>query len=147
MLEHLETPEKALREFSRVLKKGGFLYIKTSNLQNYAMMVSWATPTAFHHFFRSAAGHHKNTPTFYRANTKRKLTELAVNSGFSVRRLESYSYSFMYYTFNKELFLLMRAISKLVGKVTDGMRLMLCCVLEKTEDPQSDDSAVVVEGR
>jgi ubiquinone/menaquinone biosynthesis C-methylase UbiE len=131
MFEHIETPEEIMREFSRVLKKGGFLYIKTPNLWNYAMILSWATPTIFHNVFRSATGLRENTPTFYRANTKRRLTELATNTGFAVRQLESYSNSFMYYSFNKELFLLMRSLSRLVGKVTDSMEQILFCVLEK----------------
>lgn len=133
MFEHLEIPEQALREFSRVLKSGGFLYIKTPNLWNYVMMVSRMTPTAVHNFLRSATGG-DNIPTFYRANTTTKLRELAAKSGFSVRRIESYSYSFMYYIFNKELFHVMRFLSKLMGKVTKGTHLMLCCVLEKVQE-------------
>ena len=31
LFEHLESPDDAMREFARVLKKGGFLYIKTPN--------------------------------------------------------------------------------------------------------------------
>lgn len=129
--EHLETPELAMREFARVLKKGGALYIKTSNLWNYTMMVSRATPTVVHNLFLTATGQRKNTETFYRANTKRKLVKLATASGFAVRRLETYPYSYMYYSFHQKCFLTMRSISKLVGRITPNMHLMLCCVLEK----------------
>jgi len=131
VFEHLERPDEAMREFSRVLKKNGFLYIKTPNLWNYGMLLSWATPTVFHNLFRSATGLRENTPTFYRANTKRQLTELATASGFAIRNLESYSNSFMYYSFNKELFLAMRAMSAVVGKVTNRMQQVLLCVMEK----------------
>lgn len=132
VFEHLEKPEEAMREFSRVLKKGGFLYIKTPNLWNYGMALSWATPTLFHNLFRSATGLRENTPTFYRANTKRRLTELAAATGFVVRNVESYSNSFMYYSFNKELFVAMRALSSLASKVTNRMQQLLLCVMEKT---------------
>lgn len=134
MFEHLESPEKAMREFSRVLKTGGFLYIKTPNLWNYGMIVSWATPTIAHNLFRSAAGLRENTPTYYRANTKRKLAEMAADSGFAVRRIERISNSFMYYSFNKELFLTMRIFSRMAGKVTDRMQQILLCVMEKVQD-------------
>jgi SAM-dependent methyltransferase len=131
LFEHLETPSQAMLEFSRVLKRGGFLYIKTPNLLNYTMMLSRATPVSFQKMFRSVTGQRENIPTFYRANTKRKLTKLATNSGFVVRRLESYSYSYMYYCFNMELFLTMRGLSKLVGRVLDPLQQTLMCVLEK----------------
>lgn len=134
MLEHIEAPVEVMREFARILKKGGGLYIKTTNLWNYTMMLSWLTPTVFHNFLRSANGVPENTPTFYRANTKRTLRALARSSGLAVRRLESYSYSYMYYAFNKELFLTMRGLSKLVGRVTDSMQQTLFCVLEKVQD-------------
>jgi SAM-dependent methyltransferase len=133
VFEHLAKPQEAMREFSRVLKKGGFLYIKTPNLWNYGMLLSRATPTVFHNFFLSATGLGENIPTFYRANTKRKLTELATGTGFAVRRLESYSNSYMYYSFNKELFLTMRALSKLVGMTTDGLQQLLLCLMQKVE--------------
>jgi ubiquinone/menaquinone biosynthesis C-methylase UbiE len=131
VFEHLESPEKAMREFSRVLKKGGFLYIKTPNLWNYGMMLSWVTPTVFHNFFRSATGLRENIPTFYRANTTRKLNELAKKSDFTIRKLDLCSNSYMYYSFNKELFWVMRSLSILVGKVTERMQQILLCVMEK----------------
>lgn len=134
VFEHLETPDKAMQEFARVLKKGGFLYLKTPNLWNYTMMLSWATPVRIHNLLRSVNGQHDNIPTFYRANTRRALTELASQAGFAVRRLESYSYSYMYYAFNKELFLTMKGISRLVRNITDKVQQTLFCVLEKVHD-------------
>ena len=136
VLEHLETPERAFSEFARVLKKGGRLYIKTPNLWNPVIVLSRMTPTAFHNLLNRLAsvnGAAENTATLYRANTKRRLRELATNSGFTVRRLESYSYAYNYFLFNKELFLAMRRLSELVGKVTDRTQLTLLCVLEKIQ--------------
>lgn len=131
VFEHLESPEKAMQEFARVLRKGGFLYVKTPNLLNYAMAISWLTPTAFHNAFLSRSGMRENIPTFYRANTTHTLNRLAAETGFTVRSLERWPYSFMYYAFNRELFLLMRTLSRLVRTITDRMQLMIFCVLEK----------------
>jgi SAM-dependent methyltransferase len=131
VFEHLEHPEEAMGEFARVLRKGGFLYIKTPNWWNYTMLLSWATPTVFHNVVRSAIGLRENSSTFYRANTRRRLRELAGKCSFKVRQLESHSNSFMYYSFNKELFLVMRALSTLAGKITDGAQQTLFCMLEK----------------
>ena len=131
LFEHLENPEDAMREFARVLKKGGFLYIKTPNLLNYAMVISRLTPTAFHNLIRSAGGEHDNIPTFYRANTKRRLSRLAERHGFVVTRMECYPYSFMYYSFNRQLFRMMKGISQLVRKITNNVQLKLICVMQK----------------
>jgi SAM-dependent methyltransferase len=131
VFEHLEEPGSALNEFYRVLRDGGFVYIKTPNLWNYGMLLSRITPTSFHNLFRSATGIAENIPTFYRANTKRKLTELAACSGLQVRKLEAYSYSYMYYAFNKELFLMMRTVSRLGGKATHSMQQVLLCLMQK----------------
>jgi len=131
VFEHLEHPEQALAEFSRVLRKGGVVYIKTPNLLNYGMMISWATPTFVHNAFLRATGFGDNTPTFYRANTRGKLAELAGQAGFKVRSMESRSGSYMYFAFNKEIFLTMRGISRLVSKATSATQLLLMCVLEK----------------
>jgi ubiquinone/menaquinone biosynthesis C-methylase UbiE len=131
VFEHLESPERAMREFARVLKKGGLLYVKTPNLWNYTMLVSRVTPVAFHNVLRSANGHADNTPTFYRANTRRRLMALAGDAGLNVKRLEMYSYSYMYYSFNKEIFLMMRGLSRLFGKLSTGMCQTLVGVFEK----------------
>ncbi len=131
VFEHLEHPERALNEFSRVLRAGGVVYIKTPNLLNYGMMISWATPLSLHNAFLSKGFEKENTRTFYRANTKRRLTALAEDSGFSVLNLETRPGSYLYYGFNRELFLLMRALSRMMGKVTTSMQQTLMCVLQK----------------
>ncbi len=136
VLEHLEFPAQVMAEFSRILKKGGFVYVKTPNLWNYTMLLSWITPMAFHNLSRSARGMGDNTPTFYRANTKRRLRALATSAGFAVRSLDSYSYSYMYYAFNRHLFVVMKGISKLASLITDSMQQTLLCVLEKVGDDQ-----------
>jgi ubiquinone/menaquinone biosynthesis C-methylase UbiE len=131
VFEHLEHPERALTEFSRVLRKGGVAYIKTPNLLNYGMLISWATPLSLHNAFLSKGFDKENTRTFYRANTKRKLSDLAEKSGFLVRSLETRSGSYLYYGFNRELFLLMRFLSRMMSKVSRSMQQTLLCVLQK----------------
>jgi len=133
VFEHLEAPERALGEFARVLKKGGCVYLKTPNLWNYSMILSWATPVGFHNRFARLSHKADNTPTFYRANTKRRLRELAASAGFVVRHLETYSYSYTYYSFNKELFLTMRGLSRLAGKIIPNLRQTLFCTLQKPQ--------------
>jgi ubiquinone/menaquinone biosynthesis C-methylase UbiE len=131
VFEHLESPKRALDEFSRVLRKGGVVYIKTPNLLNYGMMISWATPLTVHNAFLSKGFEMENTRTFYRANTKRKLAALAESTGLVVRDLETRPGSYLYYGFNRELFLLMRGVSRIMSKFTKSMQQTLMCVLQK----------------
>jgi hypothetical protein len=95
------------------------------------MLISRATPTSLHNLFLSKAGFNENIPTFYRANTLKKLAKLGEQAGFRIRNLETHSGSYLYYCFNKELFLLMRGISRMFSKATTGMQQTLMCVLEK----------------
>jgi ubiquinone/menaquinone biosynthesis C-methylase UbiE len=131
VFEHLADPDKALSECARVLKRGGSLYIKTSNLLNYTMLISKMTPLAFHNFIRSAAEADDNIPTFYRANTRGQLSKLAKKHGLSVTHVECWPESYMYYSFNKNMFFIMRKISNVVQKVTNNVQLALMCVLHK----------------
>jgi ubiquinone/menaquinone biosynthesis C-methylase UbiE len=131
VFEHLADPDAALNECARVLKRGGSIYIKTSNLLNYSMLVSKMTPLAFHNFMRSANEGHDNIPTFYRANTRGRLSKLAKKHGFSVTHIECWPESYMYYSFNKNMFFTMRKISHLVQKVANNVQLTLMCVLQK----------------
>jgi SAM-dependent methyltransferase len=131
LVEHLEHPEQALREFARVLRKGGIVYIKTPNLYNYGTILSRLTPTAFHNLLRNAAGQGENIPTYYRANTKAELRALAASAGLTVRNVECRPYSFMYYSFNRRLFVAMQHVSALVRRVSTDVQMMLLCVMEK----------------
>jgi SAM-dependent methyltransferase len=134
VFEHLDRPGDSMREFARVLRKGGFVYIKTSNLLNYAMLISWITPLAFHNWARSLgslSGRRDNTATFYRANTQRALRALARESGFEVKRMECHPHAFMYYSFNRWLFHVMRNTSRIAHRISDRFHLKIVCVLQK----------------
>jgi SAM-dependent methyltransferase len=134
LFEHLARPGTAIQEISRVLKKGGYLFITTPNLLNYAMLISKLTPTFFHNIIRAAGGSHKNTPTFYRANSKKKMIQLASQNNFEIKHMETTPYSFMYYNFNKILFFTMKRLSELMSNVTTQLHLKITCVMKKVDD-------------
>lgn len=86
VIEHLENPMKTLREFARILKPGGYVLALTSNLFHYAMIAARITPYWFHLWWRcSREG--ELFPTYYRANSKRKLRRLCKDAGLQVKRL------------------------------------------------------------
>ena len=87
--EHFEQPTGPMRECARVLKPGGKLVFLTPNRWYYAMVIARLTPTWFHRFWignvlRRRADH-EIFPTFYRANTRRKIAALLHDAGLCGR--------------------------------------------------------------
>jgi ubiquinone/menaquinone biosynthesis C-methylase UbiE len=84
VFEHLPHPERVFSEVFRVLKEGGVFLVKTPNRFHYVTMISAVTPHSFHVFINKIRGRGESDTfsTLYRANSKRRLQELA--SGFEV---------------------------------------------------------------
>jgi SAM-dependent methyltransferase len=102
--EHLEDPLTTFREFSRILKPGGFLLALTPNLCHYATIAAKVTPHWFHRWWRRVDAE-EAFPTYYRANTPRKLRKICKKTGFEVQRLDIIEVYPQYFTRNWFLFL------------------------------------------
>jgi len=86
-IEHLEDPLSVFREFARVLKPGGHLLALTSNIYHYATIAANLTPYWFHRWWWPGRPSDPY-PTYFRANSPRKLNRLCAKVGLSIRRLE-----------------------------------------------------------
>ena len=91
LVEHLENPRIALREFHRVLKSGGRLALFTPNLLHYYGGVARVTPQWFHVWFNCRVRKFEDVDiflTYYRANTRWRIRKLLRDVGFSASRIE-----------------------------------------------------------
>jgi ubiquinone/menaquinone biosynthesis C-methylase UbiE len=87
VLEHVEHPDRFFAEASRVLSPGGRFLVHTPNAHGYTTLLTRALPSRLRSRLagllheRSAADVY---PTFYRANTRAALQQVARKTGFSV---------------------------------------------------------------
>lgn len=90
VFEHLENPKKVFSEFSRVLKRGGKLIFLTPNALNYVVILNRLIPCSLRKFIVGKMSKNLVTdpmPTFYRANTVKKIKDLARENGFEFEQL------------------------------------------------------------
>lgn len=84
VLEHLADPSTCFAEFSRVLKKGGRIFLLTTNLRHYGMKIAKNTPLSFH---KLVTGRIDVFPKYYKVNKKEQMIGLARANGLSVEKI------------------------------------------------------------
>lgn len=135
VFEHLEEPELVLKEAARVLKPGGRLMFKTPNRRHYMPLIARMTPHRFHQFVNRIRGRDEadTFPTFYRANTPQDVQNLALRTGFLVRRLELIESRPEYLRISALSYLLGIAYERLVNRFARlaQFRILLIADLQK----------------
>jgi SAM-dependent methyltransferase len=91
VVEHVANPQPLFDEVRRVLAPGGRFLIHTPNVHGYTTGLARVVPRSMR--TRLAGLLHRRDerdvyPTFYRANSKRSLEQLAARSGLSLVRLQ-----------------------------------------------------------
>jgi len=86
LLEHIEDPQLFFSECRRVIKKDGFLCVRTPNVLSYFGLISRLMPNKLHAWLlkkvQSGRKEENIFPTFYRCNTKRKVKRILDKYGF-----------------------------------------------------------------
>jgi SAM-dependent methyltransferase len=86
VLEHVRDPAKFLSECRRILKPGGYLCIRTTNLMSYVGLAAVLMPNRLHARVVAWAQRGRESrdvfPTQYRANTRRRLAQALERAGF-----------------------------------------------------------------
>jgi len=89
VLEHVQAPVATFKEIARVLRPGGRFVFKTPNAWFYAFWVARIVPNRLHPAIVRLVSNRPEQdtfPTYYRANTRRRLREML--SAVGLRELE-----------------------------------------------------------
>ncbi len=86
VLEHIEKPDHFFMEISRVLKKGGYLCIRTPNLWGYVSILSKLIPNQYHASVTERVQNRRKEedvfPTYYRCNSIYRIGSILDKYGF-----------------------------------------------------------------
>lgn len=90
VIEHLDAPGRQFAEIARVLAPGGCFLFHTPNLYGYYTLISCLLPESWKHrlaLLLQGRPSEDVYPTYYRANTARRVQQLAAEAGFEAPQL------------------------------------------------------------
>ena len=135
VLEHIEFPERLLREINRILRFKGLFIFLTPNRWHYVPIISSLTPDSFHKWLNKKRGREEvdTFQTFYRMNSGSVLRKLAKRNGFIVRHLYMFECDPKYLTFNRPLYYLGIGYERIVNNLSIfyNLRVNILGIMEK----------------
>jgi len=138
VLEHIEEPERFVREMGRVLRPGGYFLSLTPNRYHYVTLASSMTSTGFHKRLNARRGRPEEDtfPTAYKMNSRRALTTYFEGAGFDVDLMSTIEVQPNYLAFSTPTFLLGAAWERLVNAtpMLAGLRVNIICAMRKRDD-------------
>lgn len=143
VLEHLAEPAKAFVEVARVLRPNGWFLVKTPNTWHYVTLVSRLTPHWFHQWYNARRGRDRGLtfPTYYRANSARRIRALAAGADLEVRAIDHLEGRPEYLRLNPVAYTFGWAHERIVGRTRwlQHLRVALIAQLHKPAAPGTAD--------
>jgi SAM-dependent methyltransferase len=143
VLEHVDNPERIVREIHRVLRPGGRFFALTPNRYHYVSLMAAHTPTRFHRWYNQRRGRSEDDtfPTHYRMNSRGALRRQFGTAGFDPLCLSTIEVQPNYLTFCTPAFLLGAAYERLVNstKWLSFCRVNIIGVFRKTDQARGLD--------
>ena len=134
VFEHLEHPEKQLKEIYRVLSSGGKLIFHTPNRLGYTVLMARVVPDAIKGkiiYFLEGRKEEDVFPTFYRINSFAEINSLAKLSGFNVLKIKRVCSSAVFGILTPIVLFELFYIRFLLSETGKSFRTNLIVVLEK----------------
>jgi len=135
VVEHLEDPLQAFREFCRVLRPGGKLVIITPNKYDYVSLIAAITPYRLHRALVSKifqVSEDDVFPTHYRANTLSAIEKALRSAGAVPLELDTINHYPAYLMFSPVLFRLGVVYERITSRnLFRSLRGSILCVFEK----------------
>ena len=109
-LEHIKDPELFFSECRRVIKPGGYLCIRTTNVLSYLGLFSRLIPNKLHSFILGKVQGEREDedifPTVYRCNTIWKIERMLIKHGFVNKYVYGYDAEPSYLSFSRFSYML-----------------------------------------
>lgn len=139
VVEHLKRPEDVFAEIARVLRPGGTFVLLTPNVWHYVTLLSHLTPQWFHTRVntRLRGRRARDTfPTLYRANTRRRLRQLAAIVGLREEEVQMIEVMPNYLMWARLPFLAGVLYERIVNSSSlfEGLRVNILAVYRKPSD-------------
>lgn len=134
VFEHLDNPEKQLKEISRVLSKGGRLIFHTPYKFGYAAVMARMIPESIKDrlvYILEGRKEEDVFPTFYKINTSSEISKLAKVSGLNILKLKRICSSAQFVILPPIVLFELIWIKFLMSKAGKSMRTNIIAILEK----------------
>jgi SAM-dependent methyltransferase len=136
--EHIENPEVHFAEIHRILAPGGVYVFRTVNVFHYKTIGAFLLPDRVHgplvKWLRNmSTDEHEPYPTYFRANTRGRITKLCSKTGLVPVSLELSEFYPSYGMGSKLLFRVLMQYERLVNssEIFQFCRHTIDCVLKK----------------